>query len=395
MGDILARTGFHTVQSTAKFQLRQPSAVSQSVAGAHQQTDWVLEGQIDETEAVRSVRVHPLPFGVGRRDDLSLRLTCPTVSKLHAEFVQRGGSLFVRDLGSTNGTFVNGNRVQGEVPVNSTDLLQFGRVVLRLNRREIASRALTACEDVYDRAFALTQFDKLMGDGAVTPHYQPIVLMGTRRVAAYEVLGRSRLFGLRNPREMFMAASQLNCEVELSRMLCREGVQIATTLQDSPHVFLNTHPHELHDLPALLSLLADMRTFADQQRLTLEIHECAATDSSKMIELRAGLDDLDIGLAYDDFGTGQSRFAELADVAPDYLKFDIGLIRGIHCASAERQNMLATLVRMTLDLGVAPLAEGVESAEDDQTCRQMGFEFGQGYHYGRPAPPHQLRMTDA
>lgn len=372
----------------------QQTAVPHVVSNAPADREWVLEGQTDETEVIRSVCVNPVPFYVGRRSDLSLSLSCPTVSKLHAEITRRGKSLFVRDLGSTNGTFVNGNRVQDEIPINSTDLLQFGRVVLRLNRKGSTPRAETACEDVYDRAFSLTQFDKLMGDGAVTPHYQPIVLMGTRRLAAYEVLGRSRLFGLRNPQEMFMAASQLNCEVELSRMLCREGVQVAATLEDSPHVFLNTHPHELSDLPALLSLLKEMRMIAGGQRLTLEIHEGAATDSSKMIELRAGLNDLDIGLAYDDFGTGQSRFAELADVAPDYLKFDIGLIRGIHGASAERQNMLATLVRMTLDLGVAPLAEGVETAEDDATCCQMGFEFGQGFLYGRPAPPHQLQLTD-
>jgi EAL domain-containing protein (putative c-di-GMP-specific phosphodiesterase class I) len=72
-------------------------------------------------------------------------------------------------------------------------------------------------------------------------------------------------------------------------------------------------------------------------------------------------------------------------VRPDYIKFDMGLIRGIDQAAGPRQTMLETLVKMVLDLGIVALAEGVETAGEGATCRQIGFQLAQGFHYGKPA----------
>jgi EAL domain-containing protein (putative c-di-GMP-specific phosphodiesterase class I) len=119
--------------------------------------------------------------------------------------------------------------------------------------------------------------------------------------------------------------------------------------------------------------------------MVLEIHEAAVTCVKQMREVRAVLNDLNIGLAYDDFGAGQARLVELGDVPPDDLKFDIELVHEIDRASSERQRMLASLVNIVNDLGIASLAEGVETAAEHEACRQMGFQFGQGFHYGKAA----------
>ena len=115
------------------------------------------------------------------------------------------------------------------------------------------------------------------------------------------------------------------------------------------------------------------------------------TDPVQMRELHGQLRALDMKLAYDDFGAGQARLVELIDVPPDYLKFDRKLIQDIHAASAQRQQMLGTLVRMVRDLGIAPLAEGVETEEEASTCGQLGFTLAQGYLYGRPEGPNSWR----
>ena len=108
-----------------------------------------------------------------------------------------------------------------------------------------------------------------------------------------------------------------------------------------------------------------------------------------MRKLREALDGLSIQLAYDDFGAGQARLVDLIEVPPDYLKFDICLVRDIHKAGEPRRQMLETLVRMAHDLGVAVLAEGVECQAEGDVCSQLGFDFAQGYHYGKPAPIRQ------
>jgi EAL domain-containing protein (putative c-di-GMP-specific phosphodiesterase class I) len=74
----------------------------------------------------------------------------------------------------------------------------------------------------------------------------------------------------------------------------------------------------------------------------------------------------------------------LADVPPDVIKFDMGLIRGLSQASEERQTMVRSLVRIVRELNVVPLAEGVESRDEAVACVSFGFELAQGFFFGRP-----------
>ena len=74
-----------------------------------------------------------LALGRGDADAFSgkrLTLLDPRVSTDHAELVRRGDETFVRDLGSSNGTWVNGERVDGEQRLGSGDLIELGRTVL-------------------------------------------------------------------------------------------------------------------------------------------------------------------------------------------------------------------------------------------------------------------------
>ena len=84
---------------------------------------WILSGQLADEQPVRDVSVTQFPFQVGRRPDLALCLKNPTVSGLHAQIVEQANGLVVEDLGSTNGTYVNGRPVQEPVASRSRRLL--------------------------------------------------------------------------------------------------------------------------------------------------------------------------------------------------------------------------------------------------------------------------------
>jgi EAL domain-containing protein (putative c-di-GMP-specific phosphodiesterase class I) len=346
---------------------------------------WVLSGQVSDDEPMRNVPIDISPFTIGRRPDQKLTLVSATVSGRHAELFLDDDEVVVRDLGSTNGTFVNGERVYGDCRVSHGDLVQFAQAVFRLGRNVESRHSQTVQDDSADRALSLIQFDKLMTERAVVPHFQPIMSMKSQQPIGYEILGRSRLFGLTDPYTMFSAAAVLNLESELSRIFREEGLAAASGLSPQHLLFFNTHPNEI-DEPELLEFsLRELRETAPTRPMVLEIHEGTATQTASMRELRAKLDDLNIGMAYDDFGAGQARLIELVEVPPDYLKFDMKLVQNISAASLERQKMVERLVQMTLELGIIPLAEGVELAEDHEVCCQMGFLSGQGYLYGRPA----------
>ncbi len=347
---------------------------------------WFFSGQVDASEPVRNVGVHTLPFRVGRRADFELSLPIAAVSKEHAEIVERAGELWIRDLDSTNGTYLNGERVKTESPITEGDLVQFATVVFRVGREKRNDDVGgTIHEDSCERALAMMQFDRLISDGGVVPFFQRIVRCEDQSLNGFEVLGRSRLFGLSTPAEMFAAASALSLESQLSRVFRDRGVEVGQQLPEGLNLFVNTHPIELQE-KGFIDSLVELRKRTPNRRVTLEIHEAAITEPRQIRELRNVLNDLEIELAFDDFGAGQARIAELSEVQPDVLKFDIKLIKDLHLAPESRQEVVGVLVKMVNDLGITSLAEGVELEGEHQVITQMGFELGQGYFYGKPAP---------
>ena len=350
-------------------------------------TIWFLAGPISPNQPARHVPVEGTTFLVGRGSANALSLSSRTVSSVHAELVGTDRSLTVRDLVSTNGTYVNGERITGVVELTSDDIVQFADVAFRVLRQSSENDTGTLCEDVTDRAMALVQFDRLMSDEAVIPHYQPIVDLRdveNAPIVGFEVLARSRARGLQTPMEMFSIAAQLSLEVQLSQMVRRKAIQETRSCASAPHLFLNTHPRELEQ-SGLIESMKLLRGLNSSQEITLEIHEKAITDACGMRELRSALRDLEIRLAFDDFGSGQARLAELSGVQPDYIKFDISLVHRLHEASPEHRQMLGALVRMVREMGVLSLAEGVECEEERDACVDLGFELAQGFYFGKPS----------
>src|SRR5437773_4093760 len=115
--------------------------------------------------------------------------------------------------------------------------------------------------------------------------------------------------------------------------------------------------HVLHEVEEIAAVRFD-RMVGEQY--VLEVHEEMVTDSSKLLWLRERLQRSGIGLAYDDFGAGQARIAELAEAPPNFVKLDMSLVRGIDKASA-RQELMQALIRGINDLGIELIAEGIET----------------------------------
>jgi EAL domain-containing protein (putative c-di-GMP-specific phosphodiesterase class I) len=88
--------------------------------------------------------------------------------------------------------------------------------------------------------------------------------------------------------------------------------------------------------------------------------------------------------AIDDFGSGYAGLSLLADFRTDLVKLDMGLVRDIDQKTSRQAVVRATLSACE-SLGIRAIAEGVESAEEYRTLREMGVELFQGYLFARPA----------
>lgn len=346
---------------------------------------WQLTGKLGAGAEITSKLVDPLPFRVGRRPEATLSIPRSTISGIHAELFCIGDQLHVRDLNSTNGTFINGTRLDGMCRLQAGDVLQLADVALRLSCIEEETSKRTICHDFCDHALARVLFDKLLIEQQVTPYFQPIIDLHCRSTVAFEVLGRSRLPGLETPSQMFAAAADLELEDELSNVLRVKGVEVSHQFHQVPPIFLNTHPSEFTD-DSSWEWLQALRQMAPNQSLTIEVHEAAVTDVIQISRFRACLKDLNIGLAFDDFGAGQARIAELAEVRPDYLKFDRQVISKLDQADSNRRRFVENLIDAVQTMGVVSLAEGIETQGEFEVCKDLGFSLGQGYWLGMPKP---------
>lgn len=117
----------------------------------------------------------------------------------------------------------------------------------------------------------------------------------------------------------------------------------------------------------------------------MEVHEAAELDKNKLARIHDHLHDLDIKLAYDDFGRGQARLVELADVPPDYIKLDMDLVKDIDHRPPASQQLVRMFADYANDDGILVIAEGVNTGGEVELCTGQGIDLVHGFRFGKPA----------
>lgn len=353
-----------------------------------------LEYKGEDDKPMRIV-LERMPFVIGRSSAASFVIHSTKVSKEHAEIVRRRSAYVVRDLGSRNGTFVNGERLTEARRLAPGDVIHVAHKTFSF---QVSTRgAEGSSEDATVMGTALGHDDiatvrdllRVLGERLVTAAFQPIVSLDGGRLMGFESLGRMSLDGSTlGIWDMLRVADEHGRSVELSRLLREVAIDEAAVLRgtaDPVRLFLNVHPSEMKD-----DFLVDALAWVPEHLgpgfvPVVEVHEGTITDLRAIARLRAELSERGLELAYDDFGAGQSRLMELAEVPPDFIKFDMSLIRGID-GSPGRQELVRALSKVMRDLGIRVLAEGIETEDERAMCLELGCELGQGYLLSRPAP---------
>ena len=335
-----------------------------------------------------------MPFRIGRHPSANYIIYSRQVSKEHTEIVRAGKDFRIRDLGSTNGTFVNGQRIR-EAPLVNGDIIHVAHKEFRFayTPNELADPTGSGLFTELARSKLPASIIRggehlreLLKEQWVRVVFQPIVSLETSALVGYECLGRGTHTALSpNPGDLFGLAGQCNLAGELSRTFRQVATQEAPLIPNHVHLFFNLHPSEMCKESLLSSLRVLKDAFGESHFVVMEVNEEVVTDLPTMRWLRQHLNGLGMGLAYDDFGAGQSRLAELAEVPPDFIKLDRKLVQGID-GSPARQELVRALNQVLRDLNVQCIAEGIETQGEAQVCRDLGCQFGQGFLFGRPQP---------
>ena len=355
---------------------------------------WFLEGLVDERASSWRTEVAPLPFVVGRHEDCQLVLPSAAISTRHAELIADGDGIIVRDLDSTNGTFVNLEKIDSAQALRPGDVIHFADLEFRLVQsleaagfRTTMSIDMDAIRVMRETLKHKSEFEQMVRERQLAAEFQPVVDLDSEQLIGFELLGRGDSDKLpRMPEELFAAAESLGLVGELTAGLRDYGATEAGRLPADQLLFLNSHPREVEDPDELVASIQHVRDLLPGRHLVLEIHEMTITDIGEFRSCRDRLGELGVELAFDDFGKGRSRLIELSELSPEFLKFDRSLIKDLDRVSGPRREMIRVLVDLVREIGIKPLAEGIERRGESDICRELGFELGQGYFFGRPQP---------
>lgn len=355
---------------------------------------WIEYYQVGGSRPIK-LELTALPFVIGRDESADFAVESNRVSRRHVMLDRQDGHCVLRDLGSTNGTYVNGKRVD-EVVLSHGDVIVIadfeftffaGTSPARVSATQVMTQPVSgSMTDGFDVILQVRRLQEALTHRSITVRFQPVVRLDTNELFGYEAT--------RDPDDLPLHGRQaeslvrgtecrLTERINQQHRLC--AVEQATQLSESTHLFLRLQVSEISAefLPHALDRLAELA--AHKHQLVAQIPETAVCDIPYFRQFMAGLRERNIEIAYVNFCGGPTQVASWHAVVPDYLRLSPALVKGISRASGGWR-AIQTLVQAAEQLGSAVIAMDVETHADAKCLAELGCRYGQGSYFGAPQP---------
>jgi EAL domain-containing protein (putative c-di-GMP-specific phosphodiesterase class I) len=200
----------------------------------------------------------------------------------------------------------------------------------------------------------------------------------------YEALARFDPEPGRPPTAWFERAAALGMLTELEMVTVRGALARLGAVRPEAFLSVNVSPSTVASPPFLETLYG-----VPGERIVLEVTEHARVDDYDALnEALRRLRSRGVRLAIDDAGAGFASLQHIVRLAPDYIKLDMTLTRGID-GDPVRRALATALITFAREIGASIIAEGIETDAEFETLRALGVAFGQGFFLGEPGPLHQ------
>lgn len=278
--------------------------------------------------------------------------------------------------------------------------------------RSACDRAKTACDSIrknhsvsscmfhdgMSKALKLQQYildslENAIQSGAVRVQYQPIVRLATGRICEAEALARwsdserGNIF----PSEFIPTLEEYReihrLDIHALRQVCRDyHARSAKGLPVLPvSVNLSRLDFELCDILSEVELAVTLNDIP-RNMLHFEITESIGDEDTTVLNL--GIERfraMGYEVWMDDFGSGYSSLNVLKDYNFDTVKFDMKFLHGFDIRKSDKAKyIISSNLQMARLMGMQALAEGVETREQLEYLRSIGFDKAQGYYFGKP-----------
>ena len=238
-------------------------------------------------------------------------------------------------------------------------------------------------------------------NGEVHAYHQPIVSLQNETLVGFESLARwDRVDGdILSPDDFLpMAAEQgliYQIGSQVRELAARDGAAWHAAYPGSSTLFVaaNATAGEVCEpdfTTKLIDMLADSGLAPSAFKLELSESE-VMRDPDAAERAMKQLKGAGISLALDDFGTGYSSLSRLDRFPFDTVKIDQYFVRSA-LIDPSAKAIVSSVVTIARSYDMTVVAEGIETEQSAQLCRELGCDFGQGYRFSRPLKPHDATM---
>ena len=233
----------------------------------------------------------------------------------------------------------------------------------------------------------------------LTLHFQPIVDLQTGEMSSWEALVRWEhpRRGLILPGAFIPIAEETGLIIPLGERVLSLALAANSRwkklvgLAGRSRIGVNLSLRQLAQ-PGFIAMVENLLCWygASPADIFFEVTESTLyTDIADAVSQLTELRQMGFKIAIDDFGTGFASLSALQELPVTAVKVDRSFVRDID-HSHRNEAMVAATIRMAHDLGLATIAEGVETADDLATIQRLGCRYAQGYYFARPMPEHDV-----
>ena len=262
------------------------------------------------------------------------------------------------------------------------------RVERLIQRAIVKAREVSGQEIENEMIRHHVALQRIISQNAIIILFQPIVYLKNLEILGYEALSRGPEDSPFEGTELlFSFAETTNMLLELERLCRKNALRTAQALRLDRKLFLNSSAKALQDHNFTPAQLADFvsELGLPHDHIVLEVTERVAIQEwNSFKRVLRQFRNHGFQIAIDDMGAGYSSLQAVAELEPDYLKFDISLVRNIH-ENLIKIGLLETLVSLSSKLNAAVIAEGIEEKDEYETLRSLGVQLGQGYYFASPS----------
>ena len=247
-------------------------------------------------------------------------------------------------------------------------------------------------QDILYRMQVISDLRSALKEEEFELHYQPIVVLNTGEIKKAEALIRWNhpVHGLTMPMEFIKIAEETSHIIDIGDWVFRTASQQLKTWLDELDIELtmsvNTSPAQYqYKTSTMDSWFEHLQALElDPHKIIIEITESMIMKENSHIEeklMQFGHQGIQVAL--DDFGTGYSSLSHLNKFDIDFIKIDKSFITSLSKHSQQLE-LCEAIIIMAHKLGLAVIAEGIETEEQRRLLMDIGCDYGQGYLFATP-----------